>query len=84
MKNESHIPYLASEITIIDDGQFRFPVLTVELGAWTEKHGQPTPANYEQFCDDVPRVDPDIYVGSDELVEICRTLEEAGSPVKAV
>ena len=65
--------------TIIDDGQFRYPVATAELIAFEEENGKITPLNYEKFCDSVDHLMPGVLPGSAEMIVECAALSEAGA-----
>jgi hypothetical protein len=65
--------------TIIDDGQFRYPVATADLTAFEAAHGKIGPANYEKFCDEVDHLMPKALPGSAEMIDECTALAEAGA-----
>lgn len=67
--------------TIIDDGQFRYPVATEALKAWETANGKITPNNYEAFCGAVDHLMPGVIPGSAEMIEECEALSDAGAPV---
>lgn len=78
--NAQEIIANASNITVINDGQFRYPVLTSDLKAWTGVNGEITTANYETFCDAVECIGEKIGTpGSSKMVELCEQLVEAGA-----
>lgn len=71
----------AAEVTVIDDGQVRYPVRASDLNAWLAEHGPVTATNYEQFCDEVEAIgQKDVgTVGSAEMIALCAELIEAGA-----
>ena len=64
--------------TIIDDGQFRFPVGSSDLTQWVAANGQLTLENYEQFCSEVQSA---VRPGTPECVRYCARLERDGAEV---
>ena len=85
-KNERHkmnaqeLIAKANDITIINDGQVQYPVLTSDLAEWTEKNGAITSANYEKFCDEVENLgEPTALTGDAKMIELCDSLVEAGA-----
>ena len=76
----------AAAITVINDGQFRYPVMTESLKSWVDSHGAITSANYDQFCSDVECVG-EIEAGTPGntgMIELCRELIDAGSEGKTL
>lgn len=73
----------AANLTVIDDGQCRYPVLSSILEEWTRKNGAITTANYEQFCAEVPCLgEREVGTpGSERMTELCAALIEDGSDV---
>ena len=74
----------ADDITVIDDGQFMFPVKSADLADWTEKHGDLEDNDrYNQFCRDVRFVGEDDLgpVGSDAVIALCNALIDGGAEV---
>lgn len=71
-----------ASVTVLNDGQFRYPVDTDRLFAWETENGPITAQNYEQFCDDVPCNLPGVIPGSQEMIDVCEALRETGSPFR--
>lgn len=74
-------------VIIIDDGQFRFPVHMGRFEAFEEANGKLTHRNYEAFCDSVPVLtdgNPAPLVGSQEMIDNCEQLIEAGASLVRV
>lgn len=74
----------AKQYTVIDDGQFMFPVMSSDMTAWTAVNGDLEDNDrYNQFCQDVKFVgEGDLgSVGSDEVIAFCNALIEAGAEV---
>lgn len=65
--------------TIIDDGDFRYPVSTAALQKWEAEYGKITPQNYQQFCDSVDHLMPRVLPGSEKMISECASLLEAGA-----
>lgn len=65
--------------TIIDDGDFRYPVSTRALSKWEAEYGDLDTDNYEQFCADVDHLMPGVMPGSPEMIEECDSLLENGA-----
>lgn len=65
--------------TIIDDGQFLFPVSTDKLQAFVAAQGKVSAENYEKFCDTVPHLLPGVLPGSAEMIDECAALVESGA-----
>lgn len=72
-------PLIPEQVTVIDDGQFRYPVNRQKLIQWEEKNEKITPATYEQFCSDVEMSLPDVLPGSAEMISVCDALLESGA-----
>ena len=69
-------------ITVIDDGQFMFPVRSSELRDWKAINGPITAANYEQFCAEVDYLGAELGApGSPQLLKLCLAL---GAPIEEV
>lgn len=66
--------------TIIDDGTFRFPVATAHLEHWESQHGNIS-EGYENFCNEVDHLMPGVIPGSDEMINECSELANAGARV---
>jgi len=78
LKNE--IIATASMITVINDGQVRYPVLTSELTDWLAANGPITTANYEKFCGAVDYIGSKLGTpGNSEIIDLCEALVEAGA-----
>ena len=73
-----------SQTTVIDDGEFCHPVSTADLHTWEEKCGRLTAANYERFCDNVECSRPDLMVGSQEMIDVCKQAIEDGADCRHV
>lgn len=70
----------ASSITVCDDGQFRYPVLTAEMEAWVAAHGEITASNYQQFCDAVDMLAQHVgSPGTPAMIDLCAALLDAGA-----
>lgn len=65
--------------TIINDGQFLYPVSTAILDAWTAVNGPITAKNYEQFCYDTDAIEGTPFIGSQEMIELCEELIANGA-----
>ena len=78
MDNSFLNPEKAKNITVINDGQFIYPVWTADLKNWINKNGEINPKNYEDFCCDVEQISL-LVIGSKEMIEFCDELNEAGS-----
>jgi len=76
----------ATAVTVINDGQMRYPVLTAQMRDWLAKHGPITPANYDRFCDDVECLCEATVgtPGSAKMIEFCAELIEAGASVEGL
>lgn len=66
-------------LTIIDDGQFRYPVLTTELNQWETENGKIKPTNYELFCNSVEIHKKDVMVGTRKMIDYCAEALEEGA-----
>lgn len=78
MKNE--LLQKAAEITVINDGQFKYPVLTSDLSAWRDANGAITAGNYEKFCDEVDFLASELGTpGNAEIIDLCDALVAAGA-----
>ena len=81
MNNTNSIISNATNITVIDDGQVSYPVLTADLRAFIASNGEIDNGNYEAFCNGVP------YLGEKEagspgnkgMIDLCAALVDAGS-----
>ncbi len=71
--------------TIINDGQFIYPVKTKDYLNWIKLNGPITPQNYENFCSSVDFVTGKVTkkkgwtVGSPEMIDYCKKLLENGA-----
>lgn len=72
----------AGQITVINDGQVKYPVETEEMNDWEKENGEITSANYQEFCDAVEIVAQPGLVGSSEMIEFCDCLVEAGAEIR--
>lgn len=71
----------AANLTVIDDGQFRYPVWTVRLRDWITANSTITETNYEAFCADVPCLG-EHSIGtpsSAAMIDLCQSLLDAGA-----
>lgn len=83
MTTKTEILAIATNITVINDGQVQYPVLTSELESWVAANGEITAANYEQFCDEVDYLGAQISTpGNAGMVELCAELIELGASTK--
>lgn len=73
----------AKDFTVIDDGQFMFPVKSVDLANWTSETGDLEDTDlYNKFCNDVPFFGNDLgSVGSQPVIDFCTALIENGAEV---
>jgi hypothetical protein len=70
----------ADQITVINDGQVRFPIETSNLNNWIAANGPITTANYERFCHEVEYIGAEIGTpGNASMVNLCDALIEAGA-----
>jgi hypothetical protein len=70
----------AANVTVVNDGQVQYPVLTESMNDWVSRNGKITAANYEKFCDEVENLgEPTSLTGSAEMIALCDALVEAGS-----
>lgn len=73
----------AAELTIIDDAEFMFPVLTADLAAFEARNGKLTAANYEDFCAAVKPAAAH-RVGSREMIDACEAAMADGASRRTV
>lgn len=78
---DSHGVSGPSCVTIIDDGQVRYPVSNGDLAAWQNEHGKIAAAIYEKFCADVDCIGEEVAgtPGSAGMIELCDALVDAGA-----
>jgi hypothetical protein len=71
----------SSEITIINDGQVKYPVSTKAMTAWVAANGPITSANYDQFCHEVECLGEKDHgtPGNRRMIEYCDKLREEGA-----
>lgn len=70
----------ATNITVIDDGQVSYPVLTSELRAFIDSNGEIDNGNYEAFCQTVDYLGQQAgSPGNSGMIELCSTLVAAGA-----
>jgi len=83
MKAATEIMDNSDIVTVVNDGQVRYPVLSAALEDWTRRNGPITASNYEQFCSDVECLgEREVGTpGSDAMTELCAALIEDGSDV---
>lgn len=73
----------AANITVVNDGQVRYPVLTADLTNWVTKNGAITDENYEQFCAEVDYLGAEVGTpGNAGMIDLCRSLVEAGADLE--
>lgn len=79
MKNTAEIN--PTEITIINDGQFRYPVSTDAMSAWIAANGEIKTANYDKFCADVECIGEREHgtPGNPRMLAYCDSLIAAGA-----
>ena len=70
-------------VTVVNDGQMRYPVLTSTMEEWTRRNGPITTANYEKFCAEVECLGENKVgtPGSEAMTELCASLMEDGCDV---
>jgi hypothetical protein len=71
----------AELITVIDDGQVRYAVLTGEMKQWVADNGEISVSNYDRFCDEVSYLFRPIAVGSEEMIAKCAELIDNGADI---
>lgn len=83
MKTANQILENSDIVTVVNDGQMRYPVLTSSLEEWTRKNGAITADNYEQFCADVECLGEKLVgaPGSESMTELCAALMGDGCDV---
>lgn len=71
----------AANITVINDGQVKYPVLTDDLKNWIDANGEITIANYDAFCDAVDCIGEKEAgtPGSSAMIQLCDALMDAGA-----
>jgi hypothetical protein len=71
----------ASRITVINDGQVKYPVLTAEMKSWIAANGEITSANYDAFCSAVDCIGEKEAgtPGSAAMIQLCDKLVDAGA-----
>lgn len=67
----------AANITVINDGQLKYPVLTAELKNWIAENGEITSANYDAFCGAVDCIGG--TPGNAAMIHLCDELVDAGA-----
>ena len=83
MKTYEEILNNSDIVTVINDGQVRYPVLSSSLEEWVRKHGAITAENYEQFCLDVECLGERKVgtPGGERMTALCADLVADGSDV---
>ena len=83
MKTATEILENSDIVTVVNDGQMRYPVLTSTLGDWTRRNGPITASNYEKFCSEVECLGEKKVgtPGSEAMTELCDALMEDGCDV---
>ena len=85
MNTKNEILAAASTISVINDGQARYPVLTSELTDWLAANRPITIVNYEKFCDEVEFIGAHLGAPSTwEIIDLCEALVEAGADFKSL
>lgn len=70
----------AGDYTVINDGATRYAVETAALAAWEAKHGNISGDSYDDFCNAVPYVLPEIGTpGNAGQIELCADLLDNGA-----
>ena len=81
--NREKIMSHACELTVLDDGEVRYPVVTLELVAWRDANGPITASNYERFCSDVDYMGRELGTpGNAAIIELCSDLIESGAALE--
>lgn len=83
MKTKVEIENNSDIITVINDGQVMYPVLSSELDGWTRKHGSITSENYDEFCAAVDCIGEKCVgtPGNESMVDLCASLIADGCDV---
>ena len=80
MNSNQNIIANASKITVINDGQVSYPVMTEWLNQWIEKNGGIENHNYEAFCSQVDYIGQDAgSPGNAGMIALCAELIENGA-----
>jgi len=76
MKTYAEILENSDIVTVVNDGQMRYPVLTSSLEDWVRKNGAITAENYEKFCAEVECLGENQVgtPGSDRMTQLCAAL----------
>ena len=76
----------AKTVTVIDDGQFRFPVRTEAMRAWAAKQGKITASNYDKFCSEVECLgEREVGTpGNKGMIYFCAALIDAGADLETL
>ncbi len=71
----------AANITVINDGQVQYPVLTAEMKNWIAVNGEITSANYDAFCRSVDCIGEKEAgtPGNAAMIRLCDELVNAGA-----
>lgn len=71
----------AANITVINDGQVKYPVLTAEMKNWIAENGEITSANYDAFCGAVDCIGEKEAgtPGNAAMIQLCDELVNAGA-----
>jgi hypothetical protein len=71
---------MAGAVTVINDGQVQYPVLTAYMDAWVAANGEITDDNYGRFCGDVKNIgEVHALAGGGEMIGLCNALTESGA-----
>lgn len=72
------------DITIINDGQVKYPVYTQEMMNWEKENGEITASNYQDFCDsvEIAGIADGAMVGTREMIDLCNALVGAGAATR--
>lgn len=76
----------AKNVTVIDDGQFRYPVRTEAMRAWAAKQGKITASNYDAFCSEVECLgEREVGTpGNKGMIDFCAALIDAGADLETL
>ncbi len=66
----------APQLTVMDDGEVRYPVVTSKLDAWETANGPISHRNYDQFCANVECLGEAIVgtPGGHDMIVLCGEL----------
>lgn len=86
MKTIQEIIAAAETITVVNDGQLRYPVTTENLMNWTRENGHINSKNYDQFCSDVECIgEREVGTpGNRGMIDLCEQLINAGASTESL